>query len=86
MAAICAAPSVVLGLLPDLAGKTMTCYEGFQTSLEDQGVHYSRNGVVTDGRIITGRGPGLSISFGLAILAYLKGDKAADEVKSGMML
>ena len=44
------------------------------------------NGVVTDGRIITGRGPGLSISFGLAILAYLKGDKAADEVKSGMML
>lgn len=86
VAAICAAPSVVLGLLPDLAGKTMTCYEGFQTSLEDQGVHYSRNGVVTDGRIITGRGPGLSISFGLAILAYLKGDKAADEVKSGMML
>ncbi len=86
VAAICAAPSVVLGLLPDLAGKTMTCYEGFQAPLEAKGVKYSRNGVETDGNIITGRGPGLAIEFGLAILTYLKGEKAASEVKAGMML
>ena len=86
VAAICAAPSVVLGLLPGIAGKTMTCYEGFQAPLEDKGVKYSANGVETDGRIITGRGPGLSISFGLAILAYLKGEQVAGEVRSGMML
>ncbi len=86
VAAICAAPSVVLGLLPDLAGKTMTCYEGFQAPLEAKGVKYSRNGVETDGNIITGRGPGLAIDFGLAILAHVKGKETADEVRKGMML
>ena len=39
-----------------------------------------------DGRIITGRGPGLSIAFGLAIVAYLKGAETAEEVRRGMML
>lgn len=86
LAAICAAPSVVLGLLPDLSGKTMTCYEGFEGPLVEKGVKYSRNGVETDGRIITGRGPGLTLEFGFAILSFLKGKDAADEVRRGMML
>lgn len=86
VAAICAAPSVVLGKLPGLSGKRMTCYDGFEKPLVDQGVKYAGKNVETDGNIITGRGPGLSIDFGLAILAYLKGEEAAAEVKSGMML
>ena len=86
VAAICAAPSVVLGQLPDLSGKKMTCYDGFEKPLTDQGVKYAGNDVETDGRIITGRGPGLSIDFGLAILAYLKDSGTAAEVKAGMML
>ncbi len=86
VAAICAAPSVVLSRLPGLSGKKMTCYDGFEKPLLEHGVKYAGNDVETDGNIITGRGPGLSIPFGLAILAYLAGDEKAAEVKAGMML
>lgn len=86
LAAICAAPSVVLGLLPDLGGRKMTCYDGFETALTEKGAEYVKEGVVTDGNIITGRGPGWAVEFGLAILAHLKGQEVADRVKAGLML
>ena len=37
VAAICAAPSVVLTLLPDIRGKKMTCYDGFEDALAAKG-------------------------------------------------
>ena len=86
IAAICAAPSVVLGLLPDLQGKKMTCYDGFEETLEAKGAEYVKEGVVTDDQLITGRGPGWAVEFGLAILAKLKGQEVADKVKAGLML
>ena len=86
VAAICAAPSVVLSLLPDLKGKKMTCYDGFEEALTAKGAEYVKEGVVTDGQIITGRGPGWAVDFGLAILAKLKGQETADKVKTGLML
>lgn len=86
LAAICAAPSVVLSLLPDLAGKKMTCYDGFEDALAAKGASYVKEGVVVDGNIITGRGPGWATEFGLAILAHIKGQETADKVKSGLML
>ena len=86
LAAICAAPSVVLGLLPNLEGKRMTCYDGFEEALISKGVEYVKEGVVVDGNIITGRGPGWAVEFGLAILAHVKGQEIADKVKAGLML
>ena len=86
LAAICAAPSVVLGLLPDLTGKKMTCYDGFEEVLMAKGAEYVKEGVVKDGNIITGRGPGWAQEFGLAILAHIKGQETADKVKAGLML
>ena len=86
LAAICAAPSVVLGLLPDLAGKKMTCYDGFEEALISKGAEYVKEGVVVDGNIITGRGPGWAVKFGLAILEHLKGKDIAEKVKAGLML
>ena len=86
VAAICAAPSVVLGKLPGLKGKRMTCYDGFEPALVAKGVEYTKEGVVTDGNIITGRGAGHAVNFGLAILAYLKGQVAADQVARSIML
>lgn len=86
LAAICAAPSVVLGLLPDLQGKKMTCYDSFEAALIEKGAEYLKEGVVVDGNIITGRGPGWATEFGLTILAHLKGEDVAAEVKSGLML
>ena len=86
LAAICAAPSVVLGLLPGLEGKKMTCYDGFEEALTAKGVEYVKEGVVVDGNIITGRGPGWAVEFGLAILSHVKGQEVADKVKAGLML
>lgn len=86
VAAICAAPSVVLGLLPDLEGKTMTCYDGFEDVLINKGVNHTKEGVAKDGRIITGRGAGHTVSFGLEILAHIKGLAAADTVARSIML
>ncbi len=86
VAAICAAPSVVLSLLPNLEGRRMTCYDGFEEALTAKGAEYVKEGVVVDGNIITGRGPGWAVDFGLTILAYLKGHEVADKVKAGLML
>ena len=86
VAAICAAPSVVLSLLPNIEGKKITCYDGFEEALAAKGAEYVKEGVITDGNIITGRGPGWAVEFGLAILAHVKGQETADKVKAGLML
>ena len=86
VAAICAAPSVVLSLLPNIEGKKMTCYDGFEEALAAKGAEYVKEGVITDGNIITGRGPGWAVEFGLAILSHVKGQETADKVKAGLML
>jgi 4-methyl-5(b-hydroxyethyl)-thiazole monophosphate biosynthesis len=86
VAAICAAPSVVLSLLPNIEGKKMTCYDGFEDTLAAKGAEYVKEGVVIDGNIITGRGPGWAVEFGLAILTHVKGQETADKVKAGLML
>lgn len=86
VAAICAAPSVVLTLLADITGKKMTCYDGFEEAITAKGAEYVKGGVVVDGNMITGRGPGWAVEFGLAILAHVKGQETADKVKAALML
>jgi 4-methyl-5(b-hydroxyethyl)-thiazole monophosphate biosynthesis len=83
LAAICAAP-LVLGGLDLLQGKKATAYPGFEHTLK--GATYSEKGVVKDGRIITGRGPGWAIDFGLVIVSELQGEDKAKEVAAGMLL
>jgi len=86
VAAICAAPSVVLNILPDISGKTMTCYDGFEEPLKEKGVCHTKDGVAKDGRVITGRGAGHTVAFGLEILAHINGKAAADTVAKSIML
>lgn len=86
VAAICAAPSVVLTLLDDIEGRKMTCYDGFEEALAAKGAVYVKEGVVKDGNMITGRGPGWAQEFGLTILAHIKGEDVAEKVKTGLML
>lgn len=86
VAAICAAPSVVLGNLPDIKGRRMTCYDGFEEALVAKCAEYVKEGVVKDGNMITGRGPGWALEFGLEILAHIKGAEVAAKVKAGLML
>ncbi len=86
VAAICAAPGLVVSQLPDLEGVRFTCYEGFQEAPLAKGAVYERKPAVTCGNLVTGRGPGYAIDFGLAILTALKGPDAAEAVRSGMFV
>lgn len=83
IAAICAAP-LVLGGLGLLKGKKATAYPGFESQLT--GAEFVKYGVVKDGNITTGRGPGYAIEFALALVTKLQGESKTDEVASGMLL
>ena len=86
-AAICAAPSVVLGKMGGLKGRRMCCYAGFESALEDAGATVDTNdGVVVDRNLITSRGAGHAIAFGLAIVAAAAGREKADRVAKTIML
>ena len=81
VSAICAAPSV-LGRLGLLKGKKATCYPGFEDKLS--GAECTGEYVVRDGNIITGRGAGAAIDFGLKIVEYFKGDQISNELRKTM--
>ena len=86
VAAICAAPGLVVSQLDGLEGRKFTCFDGFEDALIAKGAVYTKEGAVTDGTLITGRGAGWATAFGLEILRYLKGNETAAKVKAGLML
>lgn len=77
VAAICAAPSI-LGHRGILDGRKACCYPGFEEHLKGANVVYEPT--VTSDHVITGRGMGCSIPFGLAIIAACKGQDEADKI------
>ncbi|MDR2680045.1 MAG: DJ-1/PfpI family protein [Tannerella sp.] len=84
IAAICASPRV-FGSLGLLKGKKATCYPGIEPELT--GATIVNEPTVTDRNIITGRGPGLVIEFGFALLNYLKDSLCdVDDVAEAMLL
>lgn len=80
VAAICAAPLVLkdAGLLE---GRSFTAHSAAQDELP--GISADR--VVIDGNLITSRGAGTALDFGLALVRRLAGDAAADEVATAIM-
>jgi len=86
VAAICAAPGYVVAQLPGLKGKKFTCYDGCGDRTLAQGAEYVKAPSVTDGNLITGRGPGVAIDFALAIVTHVKGAELAAKIKAAMML
>lgn len=76
--AICAAPSI-LGHKGLLKGKEAICFPGFENDLT--GAIFSDKYVVTDGLIITARGAGVAVDFGLEIVKALKGEETAENVR-----
>lgn len=81
--AICAAP-IVLSAAGLLKGKKATCYPTYSGKLD--GAVYQDKPVVSDGNLMTSRGPGTAISFGLAIAARLAGSDVADSVANAMLV
>ncbi len=82
LAAICAAPAVVLGQLGLLKGRRATCYPGFENLLD--GATYTADLVTTDGNITTGEGPAAAFPFAYELLALLADRKTSDQIAEGM--
>ena len=86
VAAICAAPGLVLSQLDGWQGKEFTCFEGFEDALIAKGAVYTPRPAVRAGRIVTGRSAGHAVAFALEILRGLKGDNAVARVRHAMYL
>jgi len=86
VAAICAAPGLVLSQLPLPEGTVVTCFDGFEAALVAKGATFVRKPAVTSGKVITGRSAGYSIPFGLEIARAMKGEAAAEKAAAGLLL
>lgn len=85
IAAICAAPAVVLSKTGILKGKNWTCYPGMENKVEPEDVedstHIENVPFVTDGNITTGRGAGTAEEFSMELVRILCGEETVREIK-----
>jgi 4-methyl-5(b-hydroxyethyl)-thiazole monophosphate biosynthesis len=81
--AICAAPYALkqAGVL----GQNYTCYPGSKDEVNHPGYRDDLQ-VVEDGKILTSRGPGTALCFGLEIVKRLVGIESYQAIKEGMLL
>lgn len=86
LAAICAAPGLVLSQIEGVEGCEFTCFDGFQDALISCGAVFRPRAAVRSGRFITGRSAGHALSFGLEILKQIKGEEVAAQVAQQMYL
>lgn len=75
--AICAAPSI-LGHKGLLKGKKAVCYTGFEAQLE--GAELVDEPAVQDGKIITARGAGAAVDFGLKLVEALISKEGSEKM------
>lgn len=80
--AICAAPSI-FGHKGILRGKRACSYPSFESHLE--GAEVTSGPVEVSGNVITSRGMGTAIDFGLVILGIFCGSEKADELAKGIV-
>jgi len=81
--AMCA--SVLALKKAEVLGNEYTCYPYAKDEVNHDGYRDDK-AVVTDGNIITSRGPGTALCFGLEILKQLVGKESYQAVKEGMLL
>lgn len=83
IAAICAAPFVLAkrGLLE---GRKFTMYPGFESELG--GLSYTSNHAETDGRVVTGKGPGAVFEFTKHLAASLGMADECEKLYQGMFI
>jgi 4-methyl-5(b-hydroxyethyl)-thiazole monophosphate biosynthesis len=84
IAAICAAPRVLAraGLLE---GRQATSYPGAIETAAIPGLEYSDQAVVTDGNLVTSRGPGTAMDFALHLIELLAGKSERETVEAGLL-
>ena len=82
ISAICAAPGV-LGKYGLLEGKKACSYPDHEKNLT--GATVMREPVVTDGNVITSRGLGTALEFGLRLLEVLESTEKADQIRNAIV-
>jgi len=85
IAAICAAPAVVLAPLGILNDKSATCYPGMEENFSDT-TDYKKDDVVIDENVITSRGPATALKFSIAIVDALCGQAIAQKISNATLL
>ena len=86
IAAICAAPALVLGPLGIISGTPATGYPFLKEEFEKNGGTYSEDNVVVTDRLITSKGPGTTLEFALAIVRKAKGEETEKALREGMVI
>ena len=81
--AICAAPFALnkAGVLKE----KYTCYPSVEKEIRQEGYMGDAQQVVEDENVMTSRGPGTAICFGLAIARKLKGEDTYNALKEGLL-
>ncbi len=82
VAAICAAPAVVLAQLRLLKGRRATCYPGFERMLQESS--YTADLVTVDGNITTGEGPAAAFPYAYELLSQLVSKEVSEQIAEGM--
>ena len=79
--AICAAPIALYsaGVLKD----EFTCYPGYEQVIKESS--FVDNKVVESQNILTSRGPGTAMCFGLEIVKRLVGEETYEQLKAGLL-
>lgn len=80
--AICAAPSI-LGHKGLLKGKKATCYTGFEDQLACAEV--TDEPAVIDGKIVTARGAGVAVDFGLKLVEALVSKEKSEKMGEALL-
>ncbi len=85
VAAICAAP-MALAKAGVLQGRRATCYPAAEVEemVRAAASELCTEATVTDGHVITGRGPGAALAFGFALAEALGKAGAVEELKRAM--
>jgi 4-methyl-5(b-hydroxyethyl)-thiazole monophosphate biosynthesis len=84
VAAICAAPAVVLAAIGVLNGKKATCYPGFEKALAEAGATYTGDLVTVDGNVTTAEGPAAAFPYAYELLSQLVNKQTSDQIAEGM--
>ena len=79
--AICAAPSI-LGHMGYLDDREITCYPGFESQMPK--AYYTGEPVAVSGRIITAKGAGAAVEFGLKLVEVLTSPERAKALRASM--
>ncbi|HHU89316.1 MAG: DJ-1 family glyoxalase III [Sphaerochaetaceae bacterium] len=83
IAAICAAPAVVLGPAGLLEGRKAVCYPGVEEYVPN--FEFSDERVCVDGNLITARAAGCAVEFALAIVTKLASKQLSDEIAKAIL-